>query len=70
MKIGLVMRKQNSAKFNRVAMKLCHAFGTINTVGPKNLTMWLFNEGDAEMCRETLETECNAQFVRYHYMKV
>lgn len=70
MKIAVSMRKQNSAHFADVAMKLCHAYGTINMWGRKNLTLWVFNEGDAQMCRETLEEECGAQFVRYHYLKV
>lgn len=70
MKIGLVMRKQNSAEFTHTAMKLCHAYGTMNVMGRKNLTMWVFAEGDAEMCREILEEETGAKFVRYHYMKI
>ena len=69
MKIGVVMRKVNSAEFTHTAMKLCHAYGTINTMGPKNLTLWVCKDGDAEMCRETLE-ETGAKFIRYYYMKV
>lgn len=70
MKVGVVMRKMATPEFTQVAMKLCHAYGTINVVGPKNLTLWVFSEGDAEMCRETLETEVGAIFVKYHYMKI
>lgn len=70
MKVGVVMRKVDSPEFTHVAMRLCHAYGTINSIGPKNLTLWVFHEGDAEMCRETLEQETNAIFVKYHYMKI
>lgn len=70
MKVAVVMRRQENAEFRQVAMALCHAYCTINDWGRKNLTIWVAAEGDAEMCRETLEAECNAQFVRYHYMRI
>lgn len=70
MKIACVVRRQETAEFRQVAMALCHAYCTINEWGRKNLTLWVAGEGDAEMCREILESECGAQFVRYHYMRV
>jgi hypothetical protein len=69
MKVGIAIRKQNTERFKKVCVAVCHASRTMVKEGYKNVTFYSFDATDLELCRNTLQEECGAQFVRYVYWK-